>query len=67
MRIAPVDLDTAAAETFGRLQASAPRKRGAFDRLIAAHAISLGAPRVTNNEADFESMEGLAVENWARD
>jgi tRNA(fMet)-specific endonuclease VapC len=65
-RIEPVDFGTAAAEAFGRLQAYAPRKRGAFDRLIAAHAISLGLPVVTNNEADFEGIPGLRVENWAR-
>jgi tRNA(fMet)-specific endonuclease VapC len=65
-RIEPVDFDAAAAEAFGRLQAYAPRKRGAFDRLIAAHAIALGLPVVTDNVADFDGIPGLRVENWAR-
>ena len=34
------------------------------DRLIAAHAVSVGATLVTNNEADFNDYPGLVVENW---
>jgi tRNA(fMet)-specific endonuclease VapC len=63
-RIEPVEFGPAAAEAFGRLQAFASHKRGAFDRLIAAHAISLGIPVVTNDAADFEGLPGLTVENW---
>jgi len=33
-------------------------------RLLAAHALSIGATVVTNNEADFADVPGLAVENW---
>ncbi len=36
----------------------------ALDRLIAAHAVSVGATLVTNNEADFNDYPGLVVENW---
>ncbi len=36
----------------------------AFDRLIAAHAVSVGATLVTNTEADFNDYPGLVVENW---
>lgn len=35
-----------------------------FDRLIAAHAISVGAILVTDNQADISDVPGLALENW---
>lgn len=54
--------DEAAAREYARL----PFKRARFDRLLAAHALSLGAIIVTNNEADFADMPGLVVENWAK-
>lgn len=41
-----------------------PFKQGSFDRLIAAHALSLGLVVVTNNEDDFADVPGLKVENW---
>lgn len=57
--------DNQAAVSYGVLRAAVPsRQRNALDRLIAAHAISLGATLVTNNEADFADYRGLAVENW---
>lgn len=56
--------DSAAARAFGRVQAEAPRRRGAYDRQIAAHAIALGVTLVTNNEKDFDGIAGVAVENW---
>lgn len=52
--------DEAAARTYARL----PFKRTRFDRLLAAHALSIGATVVTNNEADFADVPGLVVENW---
>ena len=52
--------DEAAARTYAQL----PFRRRSFDRLIAAHAISLGITVVTNNEADFADVSGLQVENW---
>ena len=58
--VPPLPFDTAA----GRTYASLPFRRGNFDRLIAAHALSLGLLLVTNNERDFANMTGLAVENW---
>lgn len=64
--IEPVAFDDRAAAAFGRLQAAQPdRRRGAFDRLIAAHALSLSLPLVTNTVRDFTGIEGLAIENWA--
>ncbi|MDP2832040.1 MAG: type II toxin-antitoxin system VapC family toxin [Pseudomonadota bacterium] len=57
--------DEAAAESFGRLRAAVrDRRRDALDRLIAAHAVSLGATLITNNETDFKDYPGLQVENW---
>jgi tRNA(fMet)-specific endonuclease VapC len=44
--------------------ASLPFRRGSYDRLIAAHALSRGLVVVTNNERDFADIPGLAVENW---
>lgn len=54
-----------AAEQYGVLRAAVPdRRRDVLDRLIAAHALSVGATLVTNNEADFKDYPGLKVENW---
>lgn len=58
------DFDRAAAERYGMLAATLPARRGSFDRLIAAHALSLGCVLVTNNERDFGGIPGLLVENW---
>jgi tRNA(fMet)-specific endonuclease VapC len=49
-----------------RAYAALPFRRGAFDRLIAAHAIATGRTLVTNNEADFSGIPGLRAENWTR-
>jgi tRNA(fMet)-specific endonuclease VapC len=35
-----------------------------LDKLIAAHAVSLGAIVVTNNIKDFSKYPGLVIENW---
>ena len=52
---------------FGVLRAAVrDRRRDTMDRLIAAHALSVGVTLVTNNEADFKDYPGLVVENWAR-
>ena len=61
IRVIPiVDFDEAAAREYARL----PFKRARFDRLLAAHALSIGAIVITNNEADFADVPGLKVENW---
>ncbi len=52
--------DEAAAREYAKL----PFRRARFDRLLAAHALSIGAIVVTNNEADFADVPGLLVENW---
>jgi tRNA(fMet)-specific endonuclease VapC len=52
--------DEAAAREYAQL----PFKRARFDRLLAAHALSVGAIVITNNEGDFADVPGLKVENW---
>jgi tRNA(fMet)-specific endonuclease VapC len=52
--------DQRAAEVYAQL----PFRRGRFDRLIAAHAVSLGLTLITNNERDFADIPDLRVENW---
>ena len=37
---------------------------GPMDLLIAAHALSLDATLVTNNEREFKRVKGLKIENW---
>ena len=65
-RIPVLPFDKAAAESYGLLRAAVrERSRSAMDRLIAAHAVSVGITLVTNNEADFKDYPGLVVENWA--
>ena len=63
--IAPFDLR--AARVYGEVR-SALRRRGTpigpLDTLIAAHAIALGIPLVTNNVREFGRVPGLKVENW---
>jgi len=44
--------------------ASLPFKRGSFDRLIAAHALSHDLIMVTHNEKHFADVSGLKIENW---
>ncbi len=51
-------------EAAARVYAQLPFKRARFDRLLAAHALSIGAVVITNNEADFADVPGLVVENW---
>lgn len=51
-------------EAASRAYAGLPCKRARFDRLLAAHALSVGATVVTNNETDFTDVPGLVSENW---
>lgn len=58
--------DEAAAIAYGRMVRQVGMRRGSFDRLIAAHALSLNLTLVTNNTRDFADIPGLRVENWAQ-
>jgi tRNA(fMet)-specific endonuclease VapC len=53
-------------EAAAREYANIPFKRASYDRLIAAHALSLGLTIVTGNERHFVDVPGLKVENWTR-
>jgi len=57
-----------AADTHAMLTREHPNRKASFDRLIAAHAIALGIPLVSNNPADFVLYEssGLQLENWIK-
>lgn len=52
--------DHLAARAYARISF----KRASYDRLIAAHALSLGLTVVTDNEKHFADVPGLKVENW---
>ena len=60
------DFDMQAAAFFGELSRQFPARKNSFDRMIAAHTMSLGITLVTNNTADFAlyADAGLVVENW---
>ena len=61
--------DEFAAQTYGKIRNNLERNGlsiGSFDTLIAAHALSLEAILVTNNEKEFSRVPGLAIENWAQ-
>ena len=58
------DFDQSAAEAYGRIARQVGVSRRSFDRLIAAHALSLGLTLVTRNTKDFEGVPGLKVVNW---
>lgn len=43
---------------------STGRTIGAYDTLLAGHAIALGIILVTDNLKEFSRVEGLVIENW---
>jgi tRNA(fMet)-specific endonuclease VapC len=60
-------LDDSMRGAYGAVRADLERRGeviGAHDMLIAAHALSLKATLVTNNEREFRRVKGLKVENW---
>ena len=61
-----IPFDAAAGAAYGPLRMATRdgTKKDALDKLIAAHAVSLGVTVVTNNEKDFARYPVLTVENW---
>ena len=51
-------------EAAGRAYSGLPFTRASYDRLIAAHALSLGLTVVTANVGHFAGLPDLRVENW---
>ena len=67
--IALLPFDDRAAAAYGPARADLERSgfpAGPLDTLIAAHALSIRAVLVTDNEREFRRVRGLEVENWAR-
>ena len=68
--VSPLELaafDPPATAAYGTIRAALEKRGlriGAMDMLIAAHAVSLRATLVTNNEREFERVPGLRLENW---
>jgi tRNA(fMet)-specific endonuclease VapC len=68
--VSPLEIaafDREAASVYGSIRAAVERRGapvGSMDLLIAAHAISLGVPVVTNNVKEFRRIPELRVENW---
>lgn len=71
--IAPLEIisyDEYAASIYGRIRSDLEKKGkpvGAFDLLIAAHALSRNAVLVTNNEKEFNKITGLIIQNWIKE
>jgi tRNA(fMet)-specific endonuclease VapC len=66
-RLVVLPWDEAAADRYGVLRAALERKGtslGAYDMMIAAHALSVGAVLVTNDLRHFGKITGLTIEAW---
>jgi len=62
-----VSFDEEAAHAYGEIRATLEKAGtpiGAMDMLIAAHAVSLGIPLVTNNTREFARVTSLNVIDW---
>ncbi|WP_298431680.1 type II toxin-antitoxin system VapC family toxin [Geobacter sp.] len=62
-----VPYDEAAAHTYGDVRAALEKAGtpiGSMDMLIAAHAVSLGIPLVTNNTREFSRVPALNLIDW---
>lgn len=68
--LAPLSIlpfDFAAVHHYGKLRTqleTAGTPIGPMDMLIAAQALALDVPLVTNNTKEFERINGLRLENW---
>jgi tRNA(fMet)-specific endonuclease VapC len=57
--------DGLAGVAYGHIRmATRESRKDQLDKLIAAHAVSLGVTLVTNNVRDFERYPDVMLENW---
>jgi len=64
-----LEFDSLAAVEYGRIRTNLEKNGtpiGPMDLLIAANAIAENLVLVTNNEREFERVEGLKIENWTK-
>jgi len=62
-----VSFDEEAAHVYGDIRATLEKVGtpiGSMDMLIAAHAVSLGIPLVTNNAKEFIRIPALTIIDW---
>ena len=62
-----VDFDFKAAQRYRTVRAYLEKMgipTGAYDLMIAAHALSLDLVLVTNNEREFQRISDLIIETW---
>jgi tRNA(fMet)-specific endonuclease VapC len=60
-----VPFDAPAGLAYGPIRlATREHRKDHLDKLIAAHAASLGVPVVTNDRNDFGRYPGVVTENW---
>jgi tRNA(fMet)-specific endonuclease VapC len=62
-----VSFDESAAHVYGEIRATLEKSGtpiGAMDMLIAAHAVSLGIPLVTDNTREFVRVPSLNIIDW---
>lgn len=62
-----VSYDESAAHAYGNIRATLEKAGtpiGSMDMLIAAHAVSLGIPLITNNTHEFQRVPSLKIIDW---
>ena len=62
-----LDYDIYAAKEYAKIRVELEKNGliiGAYDMQIAAHAKSINAILVTNNEREFKRINNLKIENW---
>src|SRR5215468_8246781 len=64
-----MELPPRAGEFYGSIRAALAAEGGMIgnnDLWIAAHAKAVGLILVTNNEREFQRVQGLEIQNWAQ-
>ncbi|XZE20383.1 type II toxin-antitoxin system tRNA(fMet)-specific endonuclease VapC [Pirellulaceae bacterium SH449] len=65
--LAILDFDPQCSEIYGIVRSDLERRGqpiGPLDTMIAAHALRLRIPLVTNNTKEFSRVPGLPIEDW---